>query len=100
MVDIQLVFLSIACFTRATEKFYCHESTDRAYHLKAIEIAGYLYPKKSTFMRFLKRTYSEHYKTRLLEIKEEEEEHGELKKRVEIDPTEVSLICMPWEEES
>ena len=33
-------------------------------------------------MRFLNRTYSEHYKEILLQIKEEDEEYSEIKFRV------------------
>lgn len=57
----KLVYLSIACFTRATERFYCRDRGDKDFHLKAIEIASYLYSSKSTYMRFLRRTYREHY---------------------------------------
>ena len=46
-------------------------------------------------MRFLRRTYREHYLEHLEEI-EEVCEYGDIKVPVLPDPEEVSLMRMPW----
>ena len=62
-----------------------------------MKIASYLYSEKAVYLRFLKRTFLDHYKKDLFPI-EEVEEDGDIRRKIEPDPTEISLITLPWDD--
>ena len=66
----QVTYLSISCFTIATEKYYLQDYTHKHNHLKSLKIALAAFDFTCTYVSFLIKILEQHFGKRLQPITE------------------------------
>ncbi len=65
---IQVVYLSICCFTMATEKYYLKDYSQKYNHLKSLKIALCAFDISCNYVTFLLKILHQHFGKRLESI--------------------------------
>lgn len=76
-----MIYLSICCFTMATERYYLKDFSQKHNHLKALKLALCAFDINCSYVAFLLKILHQHFGKRLESI---EEEHFETAERHEM----------------
>lgn len=77
----EVTYLSICCFTMATEKYYQKDFSQKFNHLKSLKLALCSFDINCSYVSFLLKILNQHFGRRMQPI---EEEHSETAERFEM----------------
>lgn len=69
-----MTYLSICCFTMATEKYYQNDYSQKSNHLKSLKLALCSFDIHCGYVSFLLKVLTQHFGKRMQPIQEEHSE--------------------------